>query len=62
MGSRNSQTTTYWNDEKTQVVCGCYTGTLDEFEKRVEKVHGNNECGKQYKKYIETIKKIIEME
>ena len=62
IGSRNDQTTTYWNEEKNQVVCGCYSNTLDEFEKKVQEIHRNNKYGKQYKKYIAIVRKIMEME
>ena len=56
MGSRNSQSTYYWNDEHEQVVCGCFKGSLQEFENRVKDVHGENEFGVAYMKWINTIK------
>ncbi len=62
IGSRNSQTTTYWTDEKIQVVCGCFVGTLKEFEKKVKETHGDNEYGKQYQQYIQIVKTIIDTE
>ena len=43
IGSRNSQTTYYWNDEHEQVVCGCFKGTMDEFKKKVVETHIDNE-------------------
>jgi hypothetical protein len=62
IGSRDSQTTTYWSGDKIQVVCGCYKGTLDGFEARVKEVHGDNAHGKNYRQYIAIVRKIIEME
>ena len=61
IGSRNSQTTAYWdNGGKCQIVCGCFNGSLGEFEKAVEKTHGNTKYGKQYKKYIKQVKMLME--
>ena len=49
MGSRNAYTTVY----KTEgggigVSCGCFTGTLDEFEAKVRETHGSNKHGRDY--------------
>jgi hypothetical protein len=62
MGSRESQTTTYWTADKNQVICGCFKGTLDEFETRVNDVYGSTRHGAEYKKYIAIVRKIMEME
>lgn len=62
IGSRNDQTTTYWNDEKTQVVCGCFSGTLEEFEKKVKETHGENKYAKQYDTYIAIVRSIKKQE
>jgi hypothetical protein len=62
MGSRKAQTTTYWLDDKSQVVCGCFRGTLEEFKNKVVETHGDNEPAKEYQKYISIVEKIIEME
>ena len=56
LGSRNSQTTYYWNDENEQIVCGCFKGTLDEFEEKVKKTHGDNHHAKDYLKWIDAVK------
>jgi len=37
------------------VVCGCFIDTLEEFKKRVEEVHGNNNYGLEYKNEIEKV-------
>jgi len=38
------------------VVCGCFKGTLDEFEAKVTKTHGDNQHAQDYRKWIEAIK------
>jgi hypothetical protein len=37
-------------------VCGCFKGSLLEFEKKVEKTHGDNEHGIDYKNFIQKVK------
>jgi hypothetical protein len=56
IGSRNSQTTFYFTDCHAMVVCGCFKGTLDEFEAKVTKTHGDNQHAQDYRKWIEAIK------
>jgi len=56
LGSRNSQTTYYWNDENEKIVCGCFKGTLEEFETKVKITHGDNDFAKGYLKWIELVK------
>ena len=43
LGSRNSQTTYYWDDKREQIICGCFKGTLEEFEEQVKITHGDND-------------------
>jgi len=62
MGSRNSQTTTYWTNGKNQVVCGCFSGTIDDFEKRVSEVYGDTGHGAEYAKYIKIVRMIMAAE
>jgi hypothetical protein len=38
------------------VTCGCFNGTLDEFEKRVKETHDNSKYGREYLAMIEMIK------
>lgn len=59
IGSRYSQTSFYWLKDQPQVVCGCYKGTLEEFEKRVKEVHGKSKYGKQYEKEIKRVKMLM---
>jgi hypothetical protein len=45
-----------------QVVCGCFLGNLVEFENAVAEKHGDNEHGRKYRRYINIVRKIMEME
>jgi hypothetical protein len=56
IGSQNEQTTFYWNDEKEQIVRGCFVGNLEEFESKIKETHGDNEHAQDYFKWIEKIK------
>jgi hypothetical protein len=60
LGSRNLQTTYYWTEEKEQIVCGCFQGSLQEFENKVKKTHDDNDFAKGYFKWIEAVKKYKE--
>ena len=46
IGSRMDNTT--YAMESDTIICGCFIGTLDEFEERVKKRHRNNKYAKQY--------------
>ena len=57
IGSRHGTTTMFRNkDNGITVTCGCFLGTLEEFAERVEKEHGENIFGKEYKLLIELAK------
>jgi hypothetical protein len=56
IGSRKDKTYFYWTKEKDQIVCGCFKGTLSEFEERVKEVHGDSEYGKEYQEFIKQCK------
>ena len=62
IGSRNSQTTYYWNDEHEQIVCGCFKGTLEEFKTKIKKTHKDNEHSKAYFNWIERVEKYVNYE
>ena len=50
IGSRNGFTTFYKNkDENVCVRCGCFPGTVDEFLAAVQKTHGDNRFGREYR-------------
>ena len=54
IGSRNSCTYFFKTLSNIYVRCGCFFGTIDEFEQKVKETHENNE---QYlKEYLEAIK------
>ena len=56
-GSRND-ITTFGSDANGSVLvcCGCFYGTLEEFARKVEKTHGDNQFGKEYRAAIELAK------
>ena len=57
IGSRCGTTTVFkCSDDTIRIKCGCFYGTVEEFEKAVEKTHGNNKFGKEYRAVIELIK------
>lgn len=50
IGSRDDFTTFYKNKDKNVCVrCGCFPGTLDEFLAAVQKTHGDNRFGREYR-------------
>ncbi len=63
IGSRFG-TTTICKDKNggIQVSCGCFLGSLDEFENKVKETHGDNKYGKEYAALIELVKIHFEME
>lgn len=67
IGSRYSQTHFYYGKTKEdsmsiQIKCGCFHGDLKEFAKAVEKTHRGNEYGEQYRKEIEKVKMLFDLE
>ena len=67
VGSRNDQTTFYYgetknNEKEIQVVCGCFEGNLETFEKAVLETHKDNDlCREQYLKEIEKVKVLFDL-
>lgn len=61
MGSRNSNTTIYWNDkDNIQIVCGCFRGDIEKFEKKVNDNYPEGfEHGDNYRKQIEIFKYLV---
>lgn len=47
-GSRIGTTTIYAGKESVTVACGCFTGTITEFENAVKKKHGTNKYAQEY--------------
>ena len=57
LGSRHGTTTIYRNkDGGLTVSCGCFLGTLEEFEAKVKETHGDNLFGREYRALIELAK------
>ena len=57
LGSRYGTTTIYRNkDGGLTVTCGCFLGTLEEFEAKVKETHGSNVFGREYRALIELAK------
>ena len=56
-GSANRHTHAYLTkDNKVEITCGCFKGSIEEFEKKVEKTHSGTVYEKQYKGIINVIK------
>ena len=56
-GSFNRHTHAYLTkDNKVEITCGCFRGSIEEFEKKVEKTHSGTIYEKQYKAIINVIK------
>lgn len=56
-GSRNDFTTFFaCADGSIGVKCGCFCGNLDDFAKKVQATHGDNDHAKIYKAAIEVAK------
>jgi len=41
------------------VKCGCFWGTIDEFEEKVNSTHGTNQYAKQYFAEIEKVRELF---
>ena len=56
-GSCNRHTHAYMTKEKkVEIICGCFRGSIEEFEKKVEETHSGTVYEKQYKSIINVIK------
>lgn len=56
-GSRNRNTTMFRTENGNICVsCGCFIGSLQEFENKVKETHGNNKFAKEYLALIEAAK------
>ena len=62
IGSRNEYTTFFRaKDNAIAVACGCFCGSIDDFEARVREVHGDSKYGKEYQLAIELAKCHIDL-
>ena len=56
-GSSNRHTHAYLTkDNKVEITCGCFRGSIEEFEKKVEETHKGTVYEKQYKAIVNVIK------
>lgn len=56
-GSANRHTHAYLTKgNKVEITCGCFKGSIEEFEKKVEETHSGTLYEKQYKAIIDVIK------
>lgn len=56
-GSVNRHTHAYLTkDETVEITCGCFRGSIEQFEEQVERTHGDSKYGCEYKAIIEVIK------
>ncbi len=60
IGSRND--ITYYHHENDLVRCGCFSGTLSEFEKAVHEKYDDGKCRKEYDAAIAFIKSVMNKE
>ena len=56
IGSRNGYTTIYHTDNGVFVKCGCFSGTIEKFARKVDETHGGNKHAQDYKSLIEFAK------
>ena len=56
IGSRNGYTTIFHTDRGIFVQCGCFKGTLEEFEERVKETHQGNKYERNYLALVEFVK------
>lgn len=62
IGSRARNTTFFRTKNKEiSVICGCFKGSIDDFEKAIEETHGDNKHGRVYKLAIAMAKEQIEL-
>lgn len=63
IGSRDDVTTFFrTKDKEIFVKCGCFSGNIDEFEKQVQKVHGDDKHGRVYALAIAMAREQIELD
>ena len=63
IGSRDDVTTFFRTKDKGIFVkCGCFEGDIDDFEKKVQKVHGDDKHGRVYALAIAMAREQIELD
>ena len=62
IGSRNEYTTFFRaKDNAIAVVCGCFCGSIEDFEARVREIYGDSKYGEEYQLAIELAKCHIDL-
>ena len=62
LGSHNRSASFFkCKDGHIHVLCGCFSGNLDEFENKVKIEHGNSKYAKEYLGFIEVVKTHFEV-
>jgi len=56
IGSRDDNTTVFRTDDGIRIRCGCFYGSIAEFEERVKKTHEDNQYAKEYLAFAELLK------
>ncbi len=60
IGSRNDNTHYFYKDNR--VICGCFSGTMEEFKEKVKESYGEGDRGYQeYMIAIDTLKRLAEL-
>lgn len=55
-GSKNRCTYVFNTADRILIRCGCFLGSIDEFEIKVEETHNDNKYAREYKAMINLIK------
>lgn len=61
LGSASRMTTFYKTEDGVKVTCGCYTGTLDEFVKKVRETHKDTKYAREYLGMVEVAKTYFDL-
>jgi len=56
IGSEGGTLRVYDNNGKLELTRGCFSGSLEKFEKSVKRTHGDNEHGKKYLAIVEMLR------
>ena len=60
IGSRNDYITIYHTDKGIFIRCGCFSGTIDEFAKKVKETHKGNKHERDYLAMVDFVKRKFE--
>ena len=57
-GSRGRPVFAHYDEQKLQFSTGCFRGTKQEFLEAIEKKHGDNCFGKDYREFVKQVEKL----